>query len=441
MAGMARLVAILLLLAPFARAQEDYLGHADALVKPFVDSDAFVGMALGMVAPGGTVFMKGYGRVTKDKANLPDADTVYEIGSISKVFTGSLLASLVLAGTVKLDQPVQELLPDANVPAYGERRIRLIDLATQSSGLPRMPNNFRPKNPANPYADYTVAQAYQFLAGHKLARAPGKAYGYSNLGVGLLGHALALKNGADYESLLVRLIAGPLKMADTRVAFTDAMRKRLAPGHNVLLTETPNWDIVTFAGAGGIRSTVRDMVNFLQANLGNDPALALARKQHFGRGRKMGLGWHIGGGGARWHNGQTGGYHSYCAIDTRHKTALVILSNTATGDVDRLGNQILRMLNGAEVEPARFDLDAKILKPYVGRYDLMAGVVMEVTRDGGALMVQLTGQPRLRVFPRSETEFYYRVVAARISFQKDDKGRITGLTLQQAGRTLTAKRQ
>ena len=149
----------------------------------------------------------------------------------------------------------------------GERQITLADLATQSSGLPRLPTNMPVANPANPYADYTAGLLYQFLDGYQLTRDPGQAYEYSNLGVGLLGYALARAGHGSYESLLRTRILTPLGMGATGITLTEDMRSRLAPGHDAAGQAVPNWDLSVLAGAGGLRSNVNDLLTFLAANL------------------------------------------------------------------------------------------------------------------------------------------------------------------------------
>src|SRR4029453_3090616 len=136
------------------------------------------------------------------------------------------------------------------------------DLATHTSGLPRLPSPFTPKNPANPYADYSVEDLYRFLSSHELRRDIGSQYEYSNLGGGLLGHVLARRAGMDYEALVRARITGPLGMNDTRIVLTPEMRGRLAAGHNAALKPVPNWDLPTLAGAGALRSTVNDLLKF-----------------------------------------------------------------------------------------------------------------------------------------------------------------------------------
>ncbi|MCZ6571821.1 MAG: serine hydrolase [Planctomycetota bacterium] len=443
-------VLLILLVALPCAAAKDLAREVDALAQPVIGSGSVVGMTIGVIeARDKQPWVRGYGKVTVGEKDVPDQDTVYEIGSISKVFTGVLLAALVQDGSVRLDQPLEQLLPDTvQVPAHGGRKITLVDLSTHTSALPRMPSNFAPKDPNNPYADYTPALMYAFLSGCTLKRAPGLKSAYSNLGAGLLGHALARKAGKSYEALLVERITEPLGMPSTRIVYTQDMRKRLAPPYRANGVPSSTWDIPTLAGAGGIRSSVRDMLAFLQANLaekdgGMHAALALARKVHHKPGapqaQKLGLGWHIDPLGYRRHNGQTGGYHSFAAVDTQRGHALVILSNTADGVIDSVGRRIMKLLRG-EQPPREAQVDPKIYDAYAGAYALTPQFVLTVTREGDKLMVQATGQAKLQVFPESETSFFYKVVDARITFHKQD-GRVVALTLHQHGRAMRAPRQ
>ncbi|WP_181373222.1 serine hydrolase domain-containing protein [Massilia glaciei] len=204
----------------------------------------------GGVVPGlviGTIIGKerrvsAFGVVSRVAPRAPDADTVYEIGSVSKTFTALLLADAVARGEVKLDDPVGALLPGYAIPRHQGRAISLLDLATQTSALPRLPLNLMPKRADNPYADYAEADLKTFLAGYALPRAPGARYEYSNLGYGLLGQALAAQAGKPYAELVRQRIGAPLGMHSTGVALTPAMRAQLAPGHGARGQQVSNWD-------------------------------------------------------------------------------------------------------------------------------------------------------------------------------------------------------
>jgi len=222
-----------------------------------------VGIVVGVINDQGSRVI-GYGRLNQESDRKPDGDTVFEIGSVTKVFTAILLADMVERGELRLDDPISKFLPQSvKVPTRNGKEITLLDLATHTSGLPRMPNNFAPKDLNNPYADYTVEQMYAFLSNHTLTRDIGAKYEYSNYGAGLLGHILALKAGMDYETLVKTRICDPLKMNSTRIQLAPELRARLATGHDGDLKAVANWDLPTLAGAGALRSTVNDLLKFL----------------------------------------------------------------------------------------------------------------------------------------------------------------------------------
>ena len=198
-----------------------------------------------------------------------DGDTVFEIGSITKTFTGSILADMARKGEVGVDSPVSAFLPaGVKVPSRGGKPITLRLLAQHMSGLPRMPGNFAPVDETNPYRDYTPTLMYQWLGAVEPERDPGEDFEYSNIGYGLLGHALSLEAGSSYEALLRERITGPLGMNDTVITLTPQTKARLAHGHNERLGPAGNWDLDAIAGAGAIRSTVRDMLKYCAANAG-----------------------------------------------------------------------------------------------------------------------------------------------------------------------------
>ena len=435
---------------PYAVAKAD----VDRVVQPLLDGQWCAGVVVGVLTPDGR-HVYGYGRGTGTDGRPPGGDTVYEIGSASKVFTSLLLAGMVVEGKVSLDDPVQKYLPGTvKVPHRGEKPVTLEHLATHTSGLPRMPDNFKPKDPANPYADYTVGQMYEFLNGCQPARAPGEGYEYSNLGAGLLGHVVSLRAGKAYEDLLVGRIAGPLGMSDTRITLTDGMRRRLAPGHDADGSAVANWDIPTFAGAGAIRSTADDLLKFLSAQAGltnTDPDLAKAiglthrRRAAAGGDTDVALGWHMNSkSGVLWHNGQTGGYHSFLAVDPASRAGVVVLANTATGVVDTAGNALMRRLLGRPLEPPPLPptvaVDRKVLDEYAGQYLMGLGLIVTVTREEDRLYAQLTGQPRFRIYPESQKTFYWRAVAAKVDFVDGADGKVAKLVLHQNGRDMPALR-
>jgi len=419
-----------------------------AVIKDRVDSKRSVGIAVGILDPDGHTRVFSYG--ASGTSRPIDANSVFEIGSITKTFTATTLADMVVKGEVKLDDPVAKYLPStAHVPSRNGREITLVDLATQSSGLPRMPSNFAPKDQSNPYADYTEQQAVDFVSGYALTRDPSEKYEYSNLGMGLLGIALEHREGLGYEALVRKHVIDPLKMSDTRVTFTPSMKERLALGHDDAGNVVSNWDIPGLAGAGALRSTVTDMLKYVAANV--DPArspltaaIELAHQKRHGTDNpklNLGLAWHIlttpFGNDITWHNGGTGGYRTFIGFDSARHTGVVVLSNSNIG-VDDIGLHFIdpRLpLAPAPVKVAHTEitLSPDVLDRYVGEYELAPQFHIIVTRDGNALYGQPTGQDKVQLFPEKEDEFFLKVVDAQIVFTKDSSGKVTGMVLKQNG--------
>ncbi len=382
-----------------------------------------------------------------------DGNTVFEIGSITKTFTSALLADMVQRGEVRLDDPVSKFLPAAvHVPQRGGKQITLLDLATQSSGLPRLPNNMSPANALNPYADYSVQQLYDFLSHYELTRDIGSQFEYSNLGVGLLGHALALHAGKSYEALLTERILEPLGMHETRITLTPEMREHLAVGHASNGTVMQNWDLPTLAGAGALRSTANDMAKFLAANLDSTAgrvarALAVAHVPLRGAGSdqmKIGLVWltlNQFGTPLVWHNGGTGGYHSFIGFDLAKGRGVIVLANISA-NIDDIGMHMLddRFPLTVEREHKEVAVNPAILDAYVGVYELAPNFQITVTKEGNSLFAQATAQPKFQVYPESDIEFFFKVVDASIIFVKGPTGKVDQIILHQGGASIPGRR-
>lgn len=295
-------------------------------------------------------------------------DSIFEIGSISKTFTALVLAQMAEQGKVHLDDPVRALLPPGTVDKPAGAEIELVDLATQSSGLPRMPDNFHPADNANPYADYSATDLSAYLHEHGAARPADAGFLYSNLGFGLLGQALADRAGTSYADLLRMQVTQPLGLQDTVIALSSAQKKRFIQGHTAEHRPTSAWDFDALAGCGAIRSTAADLLTYLEAHLHPEslhagavgtPAATLAaaiRLQQQPRadafpGMKIGLAWlWQESSGNWWHNGGTGGYSSYAFFNPQGDYAAVVLFNTTLGPdgsfADRLGEHISERLAG-----------------------------------------------------------------------------------------------
>ncbi len=419
-------------------------------LKDAVDNRHTVGIVLGIIDKGGRNIYS-YGKTGAD-GRAVDGDTVFEIGSVTKTFTTTLLADMVSRGLVGLDDPVAKYLPKGvTLPERGGKQITLLDLATQRSGLPRMPSNFEPADPDNPYADYTAKKLFEFLAGYTLPRDIGASYEYSNLGVGLLGEVLARRAGKSYETFLLESIFRPLKMNSTAIVLQPGMAARLATGHSQQLTPVKNWDLDALAGAGAIRSTVNDMLNYVAAYMDLKPsplsgAMALARQDRNDTtipDMRIGLAWHLmkrPDSVIVWHNGGTAGYHSFVGFDLKKGIGVVVLSNSA-GSIDNIGFHFLDdQIPLAKIEYRKerkeIAVEPALLDAYAGEYQLAPTFSLTITKEGNQLFGQASGQPRILLHPEAETEFFITEVDAQISFVKDAAGKVTHLILHQAGQDI-----
>jgi serine-type D-Ala-D-Ala carboxypeptidase/endopeptidase len=346
-----------------ARRPHDVVGldAADLLAKRAMRSGRRAGLVVGCLQ-GGERRVVGHGRVRLDGPDVPDGGTIFETGSITKVFTALLLADLTEQGLVGLDDPLARHLPSwVRVPTREGRQITLGDLASHAAGLPRDPKGTLGRwlgDRHNPNAALTVEQLYAGLAKTRLRRRPGDRVRYSNLGGGLLGQALARAAGQPYEELVRQRICLPLGMPDTMIAPTGEQAGRLATGHTRRGRPVPPLELPALAGAGALRSTATDLLRFLEANL--DPARSplaapLERCQRprlrMGKHLEVGLGWLIaqrpgGAGRVLWHNGGTSGFRSFAGLARERGAAVVVLSNTARS-VDRLGLRLLEALVAA----------------------------------------------------------------------------------------------
>ena len=408
-----------------------------------MDHKQATGIVLGVRAADGSHTIVSYGDPGPDALPLGPR-SVFEIGSITKVFTGILLADMAARGELALEDPVQSHAHDGvTIPSRGKTPIRLVDLSTHSSGLPRMPSNFYPADPANPYADYSVDQLHEFLSGHTLRRNVGEEYEYSNLGAGLLGHLLAAINGSDLETLLKTRILAPLGMTMTGINLTSDMKRHLARGHDQEGKVTANWGIPTLAGAGGLLSNAEDMLRFVDANLESPTSSLQAAMQtsheprvDAGPGLKVGLNWHIKSTEKHtiiWHNGGTGGYRTFLGFDAKRGVGVVVLENSTHGS-DDLGLHLLDSsleLKEPPRERHEIEVAAELLADYVGVYELAPKFHLNVTVRDGKLVTQATGQGEVPIFAETKTDFFAKVVDAQLTFVRGQSGKVDKLILHQ----------
>ncbi|MBB5208480.1 serine hydrolase [Chiayiivirga flava] len=364
----------------------------------------------------------------------------FEIGSISKVFTGLLLAHAVHEGKLALGDTLAQRLPvefdDGDVGA-----ITLQQLATHTSCLPRLPSNlFVDADQADPYAHYDDTRLFAYLASATIDTPAPCASAYSNLGIGVLGVVLERAYGTSWAALVSEKIATPLGMPDTAQTLDSERTARLAQGWDGT-SKAPHWTFASLAGAGALRSTAADMARFADALLaGADGPLRPVWASFVGPyadapGGKSGLAivhTRIGGEPALWHNGGTGGFRSDLRVFPDSDRALLLLASNAKADPDAW----LASLAEDTLAPVAegIAIPTESLDDYTGVYTLSPDARLTIVRVDDGLRARLTGQTFLPIVARSADEFVYTDVDARLGFERDAAGKVVAVTLHQNGR-------
>lgn len=343
-----------------AKSNNPLKNHIDSVVeeaiRPYIQQKNTVGASIGIIE-NGQFYKYDYGEIAKGNSHLPEGNTIYEIGSITKTFTATLLAEMVLEGKCKFSDPVNKYLPD-NVKELKKDGVlvTLEMLANHTSGLPHIPSDLFSVSRFSmndPYKNYDTTDLFNYLDTVRLRSVPGKYFRYSNLGFGLLGVILERMTGISYQNLLEEYICDPLQLPDTRTELKDKQQKHFAPGYDEKGNAVGHWHFASLAGCGVIRSSVNDLLKYLNAHLTEDTstnllkAFRLCERPSFAvAGGHIGLAWMIPNRspGWFWHNGGTGGFRSYCAFNPNKKIAFVILSNSALG-VDDAGISLIKALS------------------------------------------------------------------------------------------------
>lgn len=417
-------------------------------VKPLSQSAAsnFKPIPKGMVVTAegnkGEVKYSVAGEATPGKC--PPERAIFEIGSITKVFTGLLLAQAVTEGKVKLETTIGDVAgKDQTFADPRVSAITLKQLATHTSGLPRLPDNLSDGiQHEDPYANYDRGKLMAFLAeAHLTAEGPFES-DYSNLGMGLLGDLLSRVYDKPWETLIAEKITGPLGMKDTVVRLDNDQKARFTLPYAGKKKESP-WTFEVLAGCGALRSTALDLVTFGKALLHPETtpfkeAIELMEQPQTKEG-DFGLALmltHPGGQKAYEHNGGTAGFRSMLQVVPETDTIRVLLSNNASAPLEKT-------LAESRGETPRTRESGKTLtheqlSAYTGIYKMNDHARFTMLLRDGQLWTQLTGQSFLRLFPHEdEDRFFLKVVAAEIQFARDEKG-ITSLTLYQNGHVTKA---
>lgn len=342
------------------------------ILQQRIDKNAARGIAVALLNPDGSVRFLSKGQSGNPARPQIDADTLFEIGSITKVFTSTVLAQRAAQGDLGLDTRLDEVM-DAK-PAWanpGVGAVTLRQLATHTSGLPRLPHdaNFlggMVRSLHNPYANYSEADMWTYVRQLPLEVKLDRPVAYSNLGVGLLGQALASLDKMSYSDMVTARILAPLGMTATGIGLSTDRVPFMAQGHSASLLPVPLWDLPSMPGAGALRSSTRDMARFLQAHM--QGTLAGASATHSAQVRiddtqSVALGWFIEqrhGEEIHWHNGGTGGFRAFAGFNLKSGKGVVVLSNVSQG-VDDIGLHLLSQKFPIKDDPRSANMTAIVI--------------------------------------------------------------------------------
>jgi CubicO group peptidase (beta-lactamase class C family) len=364
-------------------------------------------------------------------------DTVFEIASVTKVFTALLLVDMVRTRDLKLTDPAAKYLPKGTkLPERHGRSITLVDLATHTSGLPFMPDE----------STQSRADLYRFIAAQTLQHDIGSEWDYSNLDYWLLQEVIATRGHADFEQLLQKRVIAPLGLQSTAITLSPEMQARVATGHDAVMQPAPPIASMPvfnlMPAAGGMLSTANDLLRFLSAPMGyEDSKLAASMTKLLQTRRPAGksqqaLGWLIMGTGEDaivFHDGGSFGFASAVAWRPEQRIGVVVLMNQAgsVGDIARhLLQPSLPLDQPVRARHTEITLDAATLDAYAGRYDLQEEGVTTITRDGVLLAIELPaswGLPKLKLHAESQRDFFATELPLRVTFEVDANNRVTGM--------------
>lgn len=405
------------------------------------DSKRGVGIVVGLVDEKGSRVI-AHGHARRGSEERVGADSVFEIGSVTKVFTTLLLADMVAKGEVALHDPIARYVPPS-VKSPCVRVITLLHLARHSAGFPSFPDNMKPADPVHPFDGYTNAALFEYLDSCRSRQRIGTHHSYSNYGVALLGELLARRAGRDFEAALQERILAPLGMSGTGIALTPALRAAHALGHSSRGRPLPLGTTRGMLGSGALRSTVKDLSTFLRAELGLDEtplAAAMRATQRTDADRQlpdlgMGLGWfvtEVAGHRVVHHSGGTSGFRSYVGMDTDRRRAVVVLSNS-DNDVSNLGLHLL--VDAVPLHrpdpPKSFvavPLDPKLFDEYSGTYvrPSQPKEFLRLRREGDQLWATSRSET-VRAFAESDRSFFTEDMENRGAFTRDAAGRVDGM--------------
>lgn len=372
-----------------------------------------------------------------------DKNTLYELGSVTKAFTGLLLAKFAVQDSLNLLTPVDEFLPDSiSLKDKKGNQVTLKSLATHSSGLPRLPSNLNVSDQFDPYANYDQISMYSFLK-HYTPRTVGKNFVYSNLGFGLLGDVLSRYKQTPYRNLLQDQILNPLELKNTYFKVPGTQKSHLAKGY-LGTEEVPLWQFKVMDAAGGLKASIGDLHKFGQHFIGNLSSFAkidsTATKSYFTdeNGNHYGLGWFIGEQEIVFHGGGTGGFRSFIGVDLQNKRVISVMSNSGSSSIEDLAQYLIDPKEyPLQIDKEEVSITAEQLEPYEGNYiNDGLGLNYTIVLKDNHLHAKLNQQPEFPLYYQGKESFIYKVVKAEVIFEKDENNTIVGLLLNQNGQEI-----
>src|SRR5437868_5616721 len=419
------------------------------LAERLGENEKDVGIVVGVIDPQGRRIIS-YGHRNVGDARPLNGDTVFEIASVTKVFTALLLADMVEKNEVALSDPASKYLTAVAIklPERNGHLITLLDLATHTSGLPFMPADAPPFNdPAA--AKYSTGDLKRYLASYQLTRDIGSEWDYSNIGYWILSEALSARAGKDIEDLIRSRALTPLKMTDTDFELSPKMKSNLAPGHDSALQPAPAASTIPIysimPAIGLLYSTTNDLLTFLSECMGYEPSplapamnVALSNRRPVQPGNEQALGWNVYGKGADqviFRDGSSFGYASVMAYDPKSRVGVVVLTNQI-GDVGDIARHLLRpdfpLAKPANTKHIEITLDEKVLDSYVGRYEAKGEGIFIVARENDFLTLESPadwGLPKLRIRPENQQDFFATELPVRVTFEAAPDGKVSGLVI------------
>lgn len=400
-----------------------------AQIQPMIDAELATAIVVG-IYDAGKLEIYGFGRGPDGKP--PTGRTIFELGAVTKVYTTLLLADSVQRREVDLDTPVSELMPPGvTVPTGNKSVITLKHLALHSSGLPPLPPSINDPRSKDPLRTFTDDVLYADLVRTRLDSAPGTNIQISEYGSGLLGVALGRKANTTYQELVESRIIKALGLTDTFFAVPPEAAPRRVQGTNQELAPVTPWSWGALAGAGALLSSARDQLTLIDAELdaaaGSKvplrPAMRFTQEPQLeGAGANIGLGWQIDRDGRHWHNGTTNGFHAFVGFDIKQRRGLVVLASSASPIVDQVVHRLYKILGGEQVAVRSMPTPAQLVT-YAGTYNF-SGSQLKMIADGKRIYVEGPGEPRIRMLPLSDREFWIASQQVLVVFEEDG-GKVT----------------